>query len=104
MISIERLTKIYYTHQEPKYVLNDVSCVFPLGVSVGVLGGNGSGKSTFLRLVAGTQEPTRGKIRRRCRVSWPLGFSGAFAGSLTGAENTRFASRIYGAEIGPVLE
>ena len=38
------------------------------------------------------------------QVSWPLAFGGAFAGPLTGAENARFACRIYGVDHRPVLK
>lgn len=37
-------------------------------------------------------------------VSWPLGFAGAFQGSLTGADNIRFIARIYGRPSGSILD
>ena len=39
--------------------------------------------------------PTSGQITRRMTVSWPLGFSGGFQGSLTGYDNARFIALIY---------
>jgi capsular polysaccharide transport system ATP-binding protein len=43
-------------------------------------------------------------VRRHVAVSWPLGFSGSFSSSLTGAENLRFVCRIYGADIDEVTD
>jgi capsular polysaccharide transport system ATP-binding protein len=63
-----------------------------------LIGGNGAGKSTLLRLIGGVDEPTRGRVRRNCRVSWPMGFGGGLQGSLTGRQNAKFVCRIHGRE------
>jgi capsular polysaccharide transport system ATP-binding protein len=98
MIEFQGVSKAYRSRAGIKTILADADFVLPRGRSVGILGVNGAGKSTLLRLIAGTEAPDSGRIRRRARLSWPLGFAGGFNGSLTGAENTRFVSRIYGAE------
>ena len=49
--------------------LNDVSFGVPKGAAVGVIGRNGSGKSTALKLVAGITKPTSGTVRVDGRVS-----------------------------------
>ena len=85
-------------------VLDNISFKFPEKKNIGVLGANGAGKSTLLRLVAGSEYPDRGKIIRKGKYSWPLGFSGSFHGTLTGIENLRFACRIYDADIKYVTE
>lgn len=69
------------------------------GEKIGILGRNGAGKSTLIRLISGVEAPTSGIIRREMSISWPLAFSGAFQGSLTGMDNLRFICRIYNADI-----
>jgi capsular polysaccharide transport system ATP-binding protein len=68
------------------------------------MGRNGAGKSTLLRMIGGAVAPDSGVIRRDARVSWPLGFGGAFQGSLTGAQNARFVARIYGFDTAEMVE
>jgi capsular polysaccharide transport system ATP-binding protein len=68
----------------------------PKGLSLGLIGGNGVGKSTLLRLIGGMDYPDRGKIVRNCRVSWPIGLAGGFQGTMTGRQNVKFVARIHG--------
>ena len=79
-------------------ILNGFSGVIRPGVNVGILGRNGTGKSTLMRLIAGGEQPTSGAIYREGRVSWPLGFAGGFNGHLTGRQNLRFICRLYDAD------
>jgi capsular polysaccharide transport system ATP-binding protein len=79
-----------------KQVLKGLDLQIKRGERVGVLGRNGAGKTTLIKLIGGVEMPTSGRIRREMSVSWPLGFSGGFQGSLTGYDNARFISRIYG--------
>jgi ATP-binding cassette subfamily F protein uup len=43
-------------------ILNDFSYVFKRGEKIGIVGANGSGKSTFLNMLTGSEQPTKGKI------------------------------------------
>jgi capsular polysaccharide transport system ATP-binding protein len=104
VITLERVTKSYPTPYGARTVLDDISCEFGETESVGVLGKNGAGKSTLLRILGGAELPDYGTIERRGRVSWPIGFGGGFSPSLTGAENCRFAARIYDADVAEVVE
>jgi len=103
MIELDNVSKAYATHSGSNVVLDAVSFKFPPHTNVGVLGKNGAGKSTLLRLIAGTELPDEGKVLRRGTVSWPIGFSGGFNGSLNAEENCRFVARIYGADVDEVV-
>ena len=103
MIRLEHISKAYMTSSGPNLVLDDISVEFPFGTNMGILGMNGAGKSTLLRIMAGVEMPDDGQIIRSGRVSWPIGFSGGFNGSLSGEDNCRFVSRIYGEDIDRVV-
>ncbi|WP_290702984.1 ABC transporter ATP-binding protein [Amphritea sp.] len=96
MISIRNLYKRYHNHHGSDWVLKDISIDIPTGVSVGLLGRNGAGKSTLLRIIGGMDTPDRGEVIRDCRVSWPIGISGGFQGSMTGRQNVKFVARVHG--------
>ena len=96
MIHIEHLTKRYATRHGSVTVLDDVNLAISPGEKVGILGRNGAGKSTIIRLISGAEQPSTGIIRREMSVSWPLAFGGAFQGTLTGLDNLRFICRVYG--------
>lgn len=99
MISVKNVSKRYHTRNGWKTVLQDINFELKKGEKIGILGRNGSGKSTLIRLMSGVEPPTSGVIDRRMSISWPLAFSGAFQGSLTGMDNLRFISRIYGTDL-----
>ena len=98
MIRLTDVNKVYRTSSGPVHVLRDVNLTVAAGDRVGILGRNGAGKSTMIRLVSGAELPTTGQVERRMSVSWPLAFGGAFQGSLTGYDNVRFICRIYGVD------
>jgi capsular polysaccharide transport system ATP-binding protein len=98
MIVFDNVTKIFALNGRSKVVADRISAVFPTGRSVAVLGRNGAGKSTLLQMIAGTLEPSEGQIVSTGSISWPVGFAGSFHPDLSGAQNTRFIARIYGAD------
>lgn len=103
MIELSQISKAYATRTGSNLVLDRVSFSFPPRTNFGILGKNGAGKSTLLRIIAGTEQADSGTIRRDGVVSWPIGFTGGFNGSLSGEENCRFVARIYGADIDEVV-
>ena len=99
MILVEHVSKRYLTRQGWRTVLHDINFKMEKGEKIGILGRNGAGKSTLIRLISGVEPPTTGEIKRTMSISWPLAFSGAFQGSLTGMDNLRFICRIYNVDI-----
>jgi len=95
MISCHNLSKSYAHGKSRKDVFKNLEFTMQRGDRVALLGRNGAGKSTLIKLIGGVEMPTTGKIERRMSISWPLGFSGGFQGSLTGYDNARFIARIY---------
>lgn len=96
MIVISDVHKRYMTeHGAGKWVLRGVSIEIPKNRNVGLIGINGAGKSTLLRIVGGVDHPTKGRVERRCRVSWPMG-QGGLEGTLTGRQNAKFVCRVHG--------
>lgn len=96
MIRLHDICKSYHTSQGRHEVLKKVNVTVERGQKVGILGRNGAGKSTMIRLLSGAERPTSGDIERTMSVSWPLAFGGAFQTTLTGYDNLRFICRIYG--------
>lgn len=75
--------------------LRGVNFVAREGEMVGIVGANGSGKSTFLRNVAGVEQPDRGRILVRYQPLL-LGVSAALQPSLSGSENVRLGCLAMG--------
>ncbi len=98
MIRLQKLTKIYSLNGRQKVIADDITAVFPTGISVGLLGRNGAGKSSLLRMISGAMLPTSGQILSTGTISWPVGFAGSFHKDLTGEQNTRFIARVYGVD------
>jgi capsular polysaccharide transport system ATP-binding protein len=104
MLILDKVTKYYKLKGLRKVILDNLTLTFPKDKNVAIMGKNGAGKSTMMRLLAGTEPPDFGHIYRTQKVSWPLGFTGGFNGSMTGIENIRFVSRIYGQDTDRVIE
>jgi capsular polysaccharide transport system ATP-binding protein len=104
MIKLDRVFKFYRTAGIVKIVLDHVSVLFETGYSYGLMGVNGAGKSTTMRLLAGIELPNAGRVRRTTRISWPLGFATGFHPAMTGRENVKFVARAYGADVRKVLD
>ena len=95
MISVAGITKEYRTQGKVHRVLSDISFAIEKGEKLAVLGRNGAGKSTLIRLLGGVELPTSGTIEGSMSLSWPIGLTGGFQGSLTGNDNMRFIARVY---------
>jgi len=96
MIAFEDVSKNYPGPSGIRTVLNRVNFTVQRGEKVALFGRNGAGKSTAIRLISGVEKPSSGTITREMSISWPLGLDGGFHGTLTGNDNIRFISRVYG--------
>ena len=76
--------------------LSDVSFTIGEGESVAVMGLNGSGKSTTLKLVSGVLEPDEGRVFTRGRVAGLIEVGAGFHPDLTGRENVFLNAAILG--------
>lgn len=96
MILVEDIHKRYKTeHGMGRWILQGISLTIPANVSVGLIGVNGAGKSTLLRIIGGVDYPTKGRVVRQSRVSWPMG-QGGLEGTLSGRQNAKFVCRVHG--------
>jgi capsular polysaccharide transport system ATP-binding protein len=95
MILFDNVSKVYHVRKFEKSVFRHVSFRIDRGDSIGICGANGAGKSTLMRLIAGVEQPTAGRITRTMSTSWPIGYASCFQSSLTGADNARFIARVY---------
>ena len=100
MIHCVDITKDYHAQRGRRRVLDRVNFSLERSQKLGILGRNGAGKSTLIRIIGGVEIPTAGEVVRDMTVSWPLAFSGAFQGSLSGIDNLRFICRIYNLDYG----
>lgn len=96
MLTVRGLSKQFMRHGRPHVLFQDLSFDLARNGRIALLGRNGQGKSTLLKLLGGVLEPTRGSVRWSMTNSWPLGFGGGFQGGMTGMDNIRFLCRLYG--------
>lgn len=86
-------------HRSKTVMLNavrDLHTDINVGESVALLGHNGSGKSTTLKMLAGTVAPTHGRVLARGRIAPLLELGAGFHPDLTGRENVYMNSAILG--------
>lgn len=104
MITLTDVRKSYPVRGGAVEVLKGIILNVQRGERLGIIGGNGAGKSTLIRIISGIEHPTSGTIDRQMQISWPLAFTGAFQGTLTGVDNIRFICRIYGINYRDVID
>ena len=104
-ISVKNLTKIYKLYDKPidrlketlsitkkkyhreHYALKDISFDVKEGESVGIIGTNGSGKSTILKIITGVLNQTSGELKVKGKISALLELGAGFNLEYTGMEN-----------------
>lgn len=114
VIRAENLTKIYKLYANPFdrvkevfsplksklhkdfFALNGVSLTLKRGETLGIIGRNGHGKSTLLKIIAGVIQPTGGTVSKRGRIAAILEVTSGLKPELTGLENIMLNLRING--------
>ena len=94
----DQLTGFSRSNKDDFWAFQDVSVQVPKGSMLGIIGRNGSGKSTFLRTLCGVYRPTTGEVRVRGRVTALLELGAGFHGELTGRENVYMNGSVVGLE------
>lgn len=83
------------THKS-HWALRDVSFELSRGECIGVIGDNGAGKSSLLKLLAGTLQPSQGRIDRVGRVTAILELGAGFHPDFSGRDNLYFGGSLIG--------
>ena len=60
IINIEHISKVF----GEKQVFDDISCGIHHGDKIGIIGINGTGKTTLLKIIAGLEEPDQGQVQQ----------------------------------------
>ena len=96
--SREQFAALFYDSKKFKRhkALEDVSFTIKKGESVAIIGRNGAGKSTVLKMVTGVAFPTKGKVYVKGRVSALLELTAGFVPDMTGRENIQFKCYVLG--------
>jgi len=84
------------TRRTHLWALRDVDLSVDAGESIGVIGRNGSGKSTMLRLIAGVTAPTEGRVAVVGRLAPLISVGVGFHQELTGRENVYVNATVLG--------
>lgn len=85
-------------------ILDNVSATLPTNKRFILLGHQGSGKTSILKLLAGLILPNSGTIERFADISYPVGLTRGFSPELSVRRNLRYAADLYGMESAEVIE
>lgn len=93
-----------YSMRENFLALDSLNIEIDRGERVGIIGANGAGKSTFLKLLSRVTSPTDGEIMFRGRIASMLEVGTGFHGELTGRENIYLNGAILGMSKAEITE
>lgn len=94
----ERFRALFFKSRKAKInkALNDVTFSIGKGEAIGVIGDNGAGKSTILKLITGVAYPTKGEVVVNGKVAALLELTAGFSMEMTGRENIYLKGYILG--------
>ncbi|MEZ5586113.1 MAG: ATP-binding cassette domain-containing protein [Sedimenticolaceae bacterium] len=99
MIRLTGLRKSFRDRQGTTPVFDAINLDLPGGRRIGVIGDEGVGKSTLLKLLCGLEQPDGGSIDIDGRIAIPFGQNPGLTPTLSARENATFAARVFGLPI-----
>ena len=114
VIRVQNVTKLYKLYDKPMdrlkeslgltrrkcykehYALHDLSFDIKRGECIGIIGTNGAGKSTILKIITGVLNPTEGNVEINGRISALLELGAGFNAEYTGIENVYLNGMMIG--------
>ncbi len=95
-ISINNLTKCYKVNKETFFALNNINFEIQKGEVLGIIGENGAGKSSLLKILSEVVPPSEGTIEVNGKILSILEVGSGFHSDLSGKENVYFNAAIHG--------
>ena len=92
----ERVISVKRNRYEVRQILDGISFSIPKGQAVGLIGKNGCGKSTTLKMLTRIYKPTGGTIQVKGRVSSLIELGAGFHPDMSGRENIYINASIFG--------
>ncbi|MGV3548456.1 ABC transporter ATP-binding protein [Rhizobium sp.] len=99
MISFRNVGKAFQSRRDRRHIIwpiRHMNATINKGESTAIFALEGTGKTTLINMVAGTEEPSEGQILRNGHISWPAGYRGAFNMRMTVRQNLRFLTDAWG--------
>ena len=92
----EAFHPLHKSYHKDFYALNKISFQVKRGEKIGIIGSNGAGKSTILKILTGVLNPTEGEVITEGRIAALLELGAGFNMDYTGLENIRFNCTLMG--------